>query len=139
MTMPAFQTLNTATKKYDRSFNARPLAVPLRPTGEQPHWLKRRAVAEDYPTEPNWLVAGTHLPVFDGLDRAWWQMLPKAAASLFATWQARARMRRELAQVDARSLRDAGIDPGAADFEAAQPFWRQPTTLRDLPADRSPS
>jgi len=136
MTMPAILTRNTATKKYDRSFNARPLAVPLQPTGEQPAWLKGRAGAEDYPAEPNWLIAGNHLPVLDGLDKAWWRMLPQAAASLFATWRARARVRRELAQIDARTLREAGIDPGAADFEAAQPFWRKPITLRDLPADR---
>jgi uncharacterized protein YjiS (DUF1127 family) len=72
----------------------------------------------------------------DGLDQAWWRMLPKAAASLVATWRTRARIRRELAQVDARSLREAGIDPGTAQFEVAQPFWRKPIKLRDLPADR---
>lgn len=141
MTKPAIQTRNTATKRHDRSFTARPFAAPLEPPlseqgGEQPAWLTRRTTAEDYPAEPNWLIAGHHLPVLDGLDQAWWQMLPQAAASLLATWRKRARSRRELAQVDARSLREAGIDPAFADFEVAQPFWREPIKLRDLPADR---
>ena len=144
MTMPAIQTPNTRTKRHDRSFIARPLARPLQPPlsehgGEQPGWLQSRAVAEDYPAEPNWLVTESHLPVLDGLDRAWWQLLPDSLAALFATWRKRARDRRDLAQIDARSLREAGIDPGVADFEAAQPFWRKPMTLRDLPADRSAS
>lgn len=141
MTMPAFQTRNTAQKKHDRSFTARPFGHPLRPPrseqgDEQPAWLKSRARAEDYPAEPNWLITGEHWPALNGLDQTWWRMLPGAAASLLATWRERARVRRELARIDARSLREAGIDPGAADFEAAQPFWRKPTTLRDLPTDR---
>ena len=138
MTMPAIQTPNTRTKRHDRSFIAQPLARPLQPTGEQPGWLQRRAAAEDYPAEPNWLVTESHLPVLDGLDHTWWQLLPASLSALFATWRKRARDRRELAQIDARSLREAGIDPGVADFEAAQPFWRKPMTLRDLPAFRAP-
>lgn len=136
MTMPAIQTPNTRTKRHDRSFIARPLARPLLPTGEQPGWLKARPRAEDYPAEPNWLIDGNHLPALAGLDQPWWRMLPDSLSTLFATWRTRARQRRELAQIDARSLREAGIDPGIADFEAAQPFWRKPMTLRDLPTDR---
>jgi uncharacterized protein YjiS (DUF1127 family) len=45
-------------------------------------------------------------------------------------WRERARMRRALAQVDARCLRDAGIVPTQAMFEANQPFWRRPGPLR---------
>ena len=45
-------------------------------------------------------------------------------------WRERARARDALAQVDARSLRDAGIAPTQAEFEANQPFWRRPGSLR---------
>lgn len=45
-------------------------------------------------------------------------------------WRERARARRALSQVDARSLRDAGIAPTQAAFEANQPFWRRPGSLR---------
>lgn len=45
-------------------------------------------------------------------------------------WRERARTREALAEVDARSLRDAGIAPVQADFEANQPFWRWPGSLR---------
>lgn len=58
--------------------------------------------------------------------------------SLFAalaTWRQRSRARRALAQLDPRVLRDVGIDPGLAAFEAAQPFWRPHAALRDLPHD----
>jgi uncharacterized protein YjiS (DUF1127 family) len=40
-------------------------------------------------------------------------------------WRERARARNALAQVDERSLRDAGISPAQASFEASQPFWRR--------------
>jgi len=140
MNMPAFRLPNTFTKRHDRSFIAQPFARRFPPpTGGPPAWLTPRAAAEEYPAEPNWLIAGSHLPALAGLDRPWWQMLSSSLAGLFATWRQRARQRRELAQIDARSLREAGIDPGFADFEAAQPFWRKPLTLRDLPADRSAS
>lgn len=49
---------------------------------------------------------------------------------VIAIWRQRSRLRRSLAMVDRRSLRDAGIDPGFADYEAAQPFWRPPVMLR---------
>lgn len=45
-------------------------------------------------------------------------------------WRERARMRDALARFDARSLRDAGIAPAQAQYEANQPFWRRPGTLR---------
>jgi uncharacterized protein YjiS (DUF1127 family) len=51
-------------------------------------------------------------------------------AATLGLWRERARMRRALAQVDARSLRDAGITPTQAMFEANQPFWRRPGSLR---------
>ena len=45
-------------------------------------------------------------------------------------WRERARARDALAQIDPRSLRDAGIAPAQAEFEASQPFWRRPGSLR---------
>ncbi len=45
-------------------------------------------------------------------------------------WRERARTRAALAEVDVRSLRDAGIAPTQAAFEASQPFWRRPGSLR---------
>lgn len=51
-------------------------------------------------------------------------------AATFATWRERIAMRRHLATLDARSLRDAGISPAAAAYEAGQPFWRRMGPLR---------
>ena len=51
-------------------------------------------------------------------------------AATLALWRARQRMREALGKVDARSLRDAGITPSQAAFEANQPFWRRPGSLR---------
>ncbi|KAF0098071.1 MAG: hypothetical protein FD144_4548 [Rhodospirillaceae bacterium] len=45
-------------------------------------------------------------------------------------WRERARTRDALAAIDARSLRDAGVSPAQAEFEANQPFWRRPGSLR---------
>lgn len=47
-----------------------------------------------------------------------------------AVWRERTAARRYLAQMDARSLRDAGISPAAAAFEAGRPFWRRLGGLR---------
>ena len=44
-------------------------------------------------------------------------------------WRALARERRMLSSLDARLLRDIGIDPTNAETEAARPFW-------DAPANR---
>lgn len=38
-------------------------------------------------------------------------------------WRRRIQARQVLAQIDVRTLRDAGIDPVAAQYEAQQPFW----------------
>ena len=43
---------------------------------------------------------------------------------IFGTWRRRARERRELANLDARTLRDLGMSRGDIQFEAAKPFWR---------------
>lgn len=47
-----------------------------------------------------------------------------------ALWRERVQARHALATVDSRSLRDAGIAPAQAAFEASQPFWRRPGSLR---------
>ena len=43
---------------------------------------------------------------------------------IFNVWRRRARDRRELAQLDRRTLRDLGLSEGQAQFEANKPFWR---------------
>lgn len=48
-----------------------------------------------------------------------------------ATWRQRSRARRDLARLDPHILRDVGIDPARAAFEAAQPFWRALMPLRE--------
>ncbi len=58
------------------------------------------------------------------------QSLLARAAFTLAVWRERVEMRRCLAHMDARSLRDAGISPAAAAFEAGKPFWRQAGPLR---------
>ena len=45
-------------------------------------------------------------------------------------WRERIRARRALMQMDARSLRDAGISPAAASYESGRPFWRPMGGLR---------
>ncbi|WP_330890138.1 DUF1127 domain-containing protein [Ferrovibrio sp.] len=85
--------------------------------------------------EMPWLSGLDDAKAFDGLHRPWWRWLLPEPAPLMRTWRQRAKMRRALAQIDAHTLRDAGIDPGAAHFEASLPFWRAPIRLRDSSAD----
>ena len=47
-----------------------------------------------------------------------------AAYRVFATWMERHEQRSRLAEMDARILRDMGLDPVDAMNEAAKPFWR---------------
>lgn len=49
---------------------------------------------------------------------------------MFALWRHRVDMRRRLAEMDSRSLRDAGISPAAAAYESGKPFWAQMGPLR---------
>jgi uncharacterized protein YjiS (DUF1127 family) len=39
--------------------------------------------------------------------------------------------RGELASLDARTLRDIGLDPGTVYYEASQSFWRTPRDWRN--------
>jgi len=45
-------------------------------------------------------------------------------------WRARTVARRDLAMMDARSLRDAGICPAAAAYESGKTFWQAFGPLR---------
>lgn len=56
--------------------------------------------------------------------------LRQRIAFTLALWRQRAEARRSLALMDARSLRDAGISPVAASYEASKPFWEKMNSLR---------
>jgi len=47
-----------------------------------------------------------------------------------ALWRQRTEMRRRLAEMDSRSLRDIGISPAAAAYESGRPFWEKMGCLR---------
>jgi uncharacterized protein YjiS (DUF1127 family) len=51
------------------------------------------------------------------------------AAQTWQQWRSRQAARRVLAAIDERGLRDAGVSPAIAAYEARQPFWRP---LRDV-------
>lgn len=56
--------------------------------------------------------------------------LGQRAALTFVLWRQRVDMRRRLAEMDARSLRDAGISPAAAAYKSGKPFWARMGSLR---------
>ena len=45
-------------------------------------------------------------------------------ARTFGTWRRRTQERRELANLDHRTIRDLGLSPSEIQFEANKPFWR---------------
>jgi uncharacterized protein YjiS (DUF1127 family) len=47
-----------------------------------------------------------------------------AFGQILTTWRERARQRRELGNLDYRTMRDLGISPTDVQFEANKPFWR---------------
>ena len=51
-------------------------------------------------------------------------------AALIVIWRGRVEARRYLAEMDARSLREAGISPAAAAYECGKPFWKKMGMLR---------
>jgi len=58
---------------------------------------------------------------------------PRLGARLAMTlklWRERKVARRDLAAMDARSLRDAGISPAAAAYESGKSFWQPFGPLR---------
>lgn len=139
MTQIAQKSPQTVSKKHDRSGAVQnqpaPLATVLQPTGERPAWLGPRLVLQPGKADLRWLDGLTTPAVFDGLNLPWWKLVLPVLRQTLATWRERAATRRALAEIDAATLRDAGISPGMAAFEAAQPFWQAPVMLRDI-ADR---
>jgi uncharacterized protein YjiS (DUF1127 family) len=51
--------------------------------------------------------------------------------AIVRSWIERIRSRRALAGIDERTLRDAGISPALAEYEASRPFWQPLRDLRD--------
>jgi uncharacterized protein YjiS (DUF1127 family) len=47
-----------------------------------------------------------------------------AFGQILAAWRQRARQRKELATLDARTLRDLGLSASDVNFEINKPFWR---------------
>jgi uncharacterized protein YjiS (DUF1127 family) len=56
--------------------------------------------------------------------------LGRRVALIFAVWRQRTEMRRRLAEMDARSLRELGISPAAAAYESGKAFWKRLGCLR---------
>ena len=56
--------------------------------------------------------------------------LRQRAGLTFALWRQRIDMRRRLAEMDSRSLRDVGISPAAAAYESGKPFCSRMGCLR---------
>ncbi len=48
----------------------------------------------------------------------------RGLVALIATWQSRAKQRRELKEMEPWVLRDLGLSKAEAASEAAKPFWR---------------
>lgn len=71
-----------------------------------------------------------HQPHRLTLSAAPQQSFGERIAAMLIVWRGRVEARRYLAQLDARSLRDAGISPAAAAYECGKPFWRRMGTLR---------
>jgi uncharacterized protein YjiS (DUF1127 family) len=72
---------------------------------------------------------GAEVPTFQSLfHREAKPTLTMRIAGTLRLWRGRRAARRELARIDARSLRDVGIAPEQVAYEISQPFWRD---LRD--------
>ncbi|MBS0540027.1 MAG: hypothetical protein JSR47_14775 [Proteobacteria bacterium] len=56
--------------------------------------------------------------------------LRRRVALALAVWRERVVLRRRLAEMDVRCLRELGISPAAAAYESGRPFWRRLGTLR---------
>jgi uncharacterized protein YjiS (DUF1127 family) len=51
--------------------------------------------------------------------------------AMLLEWHHRRLARHELGTLDARMLRDVGLDPGTVYYEASQSFWRAPRDWRN--------
>jgi uncharacterized protein YjiS (DUF1127 family) len=58
-----------------------------------------------------------------------WRLMLGFVVATLREWRHRTVARRELASLDARALRDIGLEPGDVNYELCQSFWRP---LRDL-------
>ncbi|HZQ01893.1 MAG TPA: DUF1127 domain-containing protein [Reyranella sp.] len=47
-----------------------------------------------------------------------------ALNQIFSTWRQRSKQRRELAQLDTRSIHDLGLSTSDVQFEVNKPFWQ---------------
>ncbi len=56
--------------------------------------------------------------------------LSQRIAFTLTLWRQRTEIRRRLAELDSRSLRDIGISPAAAAYELGKPFWEKMGCLR---------
>lgn len=121
-------------EKHDRSL-IKPFARLSAQPPQKPDWLASPFAPAPSKAELRWLDGLRDPAALQDLDQPWWRLALPALQSLIATWRQRSRMRQALAQIDSHTLRDAGISPGAAAFEAAQPFWAEPIMLRDIDAD----
>ena len=63
--------------------------------------------------------------------RARWRVILGSIVATLREWRRRRVGRHELASLDARTLRDIGIDPGVVEYEMYQWFWRPPRDWRD--------
>ena len=63
--------------------------------------------------------------------RASWRLILDLIVATLREWRRRRMERRELGSLDARMLRDVGLDPGTVYYEASQSFWRTPRDWRN--------
>jgi len=56
--------------------------------------------------------------------------LSQRVAFTLTLWRQRTDIRRRLAELDSRSLRDICISPAAAAYESGKPFWQKMGCLR---------
>jgi uncharacterized protein YjiS (DUF1127 family) len=63
--------------------------------------------------------------------RGRWRLILGSIIATLREWRHRSVSRSQLARLDARTLRDIGVDRGVVDYEICQSFWRPLRDLRD--------
>lgn len=63
--------------------------------------------------------------------RGRWRLILGSIIATLREWRHRSVSRSQLARLDARTLRDIGVDRGVVDYEIYQSFWRPLRDLRD--------
>ena len=53
------------------------------------------------------------------------RLLWREFAGRVREWRLRIRTRRQMLELDARTIRDLGLSPSQMRFEAVKPFWRR--------------